>query len=102
MKVYLKRLQNLDQHLMKWKAKPSFHEAPEDYHIITFWQGNSVFSSSSHNRYIMKVFAFHHFNLTLFGCGFPKHNMTGSPWPIFGTFILTLNIEAFTVASIAR
>jgi hypothetical protein len=37
MKVYLKRIQNLDQHLVKQKAKPSFNEAPKDYHFITFW-----------------------------------------------------------------
>jgi hypothetical protein len=37
MKVYLKHLQNFDQHLVEQKAKPSFHEAPEGYHFITFW-----------------------------------------------------------------
>jgi hypothetical protein len=36
MKVYFKCLQNFDQHLVERKAKPNFHEAPEDYHFITF------------------------------------------------------------------
>jgi hypothetical protein len=38
-KLYFKRLENFDQHLVEWKAKSSFYEAPEDYHFITFWQG---------------------------------------------------------------
>jgi hypothetical protein len=98
MKVYPKCFQNFNQHLVERKAKPSFHEAPKDYHFITFWQGNNVFSSSPHYRHIMKVFAFHCFNLTLSDCGFPKNNVAWSPQLIFGIFILTVNIEAFTIA----
>jgi hypothetical protein len=102
MKVYLKRLQDFDQHLVERKAKPSFHEAPEDYHFIPFWQRNGVFSFSPHYSNIMKIFAFHYFNLTLPNRGFSKNNMAWSPRPIFSIFILTLDIEAFIVASITR
>jgi hypothetical protein len=65
MKVYLKCLQNFDLHFVEWKAKPSFHEAPEDHHFITFREGNGVFSPSPHYLHIMKIFAFHRFNLPL-------------------------------------
>jgi hypothetical protein len=61
MKVYFKCFQNLDQHLVEWKTKTSFHQASEDYHFITFWQRNCVFSSNPHYRHIMKEFAFHCF-----------------------------------------
>src|SRR5688500_9967967 len=66
MKVYLKCLQNFDQHFVERKAKPSIHEAPEDHHFITFREGNDVFSPSPHYGHIMKIFGFHRFNLPLF------------------------------------
>jgi hypothetical protein len=65
MKVYLECLQNFDQHFVELKAKPSFHEAPEDKHFITFRKGTDVLSPSPHYGHILKIFVFHRFNLPL-------------------------------------
>jgi hypothetical protein len=66
MKEYLKCLQNLNQHLVERKAKPSFHEALENHYLISLGKGNNAFSLSPHYGNIMKIFAFHRFNLSLF------------------------------------
>jgi hypothetical protein len=66
MKVYLECLQNLNQHLVEWKSKPNFHEALKDHHLVSFDKGNDALPSDSHYRNIMKLFALHCFDLTLF------------------------------------
>jgi hypothetical protein len=44
MKIYFECLQNFNQHLVQWEAKPSFHEAFKDYHLISFGKRNDAFS----------------------------------------------------------
>jgi hypothetical protein len=43
MKIYLECLQNLNQQLVEWKAKPSFHEALKDHYLVSFGNGNGAF-----------------------------------------------------------
>jgi hypothetical protein len=55
MNEYLECLQNLNQHHVEWKAEPSFHEALENYYLISFGKGNSAFYPSPHYVNIMKI-----------------------------------------------
>jgi hypothetical protein len=85
---------------MQGKPKPSLHKTFEYHYSVYFKKRNSTLSPSPHYGYIMEIFAIHRFNLPLLNSGFSENYMTWPPWPIFGIFILTLNIKTLAVVGI--